>query len=188
MWHAGPPTIPLPPAIKRVPGRGGERQEQEVAVTAALALCQQFTVHGDVYKRVKVYKYLGRMMAQDDDDTQAIRAQLQKAHATWARVGKVLRGENTSPTVAAKFYLAVVQAVLLYGSKTWVISRQAMARLEGFYIRAGWLMTQRHKLRQGPTERVGLPKIRGCFEGVRDEDDSGVRSDPPADNRGVRCD
>jgi hypothetical protein len=55
-------------------------------------------------------------MAQDDDDAQAIRAQLRKAGATWARVGKVLRGENTPPTVAAKFYLAVVQAVLLYGS------------------------------------------------------------------------
>jgi hypothetical protein len=66
-------------------------------------------------------------MAQDDDNTQAIRAQLWKARATWARVGKVLRGENTSPTVATNFYLAVIQAILLYGSKTWVISLQAMA-------------------------------------------------------------
>ncbi len=91
-----------------------------------MALRQQFTIHGDVLKRVKVYKYLGRMMAQDDNDAQAIRAQLRKACATWARVGKVLWGENTSPTIAAKFYLAVVQAVLLYGSKKWVISPQAM--------------------------------------------------------------
>jgi hypothetical protein len=66
-------------------------------------------------------------MAQDNDDTQAVRAQLRKARATWARVGKVLRGENTPPTVAAKFYLAISQAILLYGSKTWVISPQAMA-------------------------------------------------------------
>ena len=50
--------------------------EREAAVTAALALRQQFTIHGDVLKRVKVYKYLGWMMAQDDNDTQAIRAQL----------------------------------------------------------------------------------------------------------------
>ncbi len=75
-------------------------------------------------------------MAEDNNDAQAIRAQLRKARATWARVGKVLRGENTPPTVAAKFNLAVVQAVLLYGSKTWVISMHAMARLEGFHIRA----------------------------------------------------
>jgi hypothetical protein len=103
------------------------RRQQEAAVTAALALRQQFRIHGDVLEQVKVYKYLGRMMAQDDDDAQAICAQLRKARATWARVGKVLRGENTSPTVAAKFYLAVVQAILLYGSETWVISPQAMA-------------------------------------------------------------
>ncbi len=85
------------------------------------------------------------MMAQDNDDTQAVRAQLWKARATWARVGKVLRGENTPPTVAAKFYLAIVQAILLYGSKTWVISPQAMAQLEGFHIRAAWRMAQKHK-------------------------------------------
>ena len=106
------------------------------------------------------------MMAQDDDDTQAIRAQLWKARATWARVGKVLRGENTSPTIAAKFYLAVVQAILLYGSKTWVIPPQAMARLEGFHIRAAWLMAQRHKLRQGPWKEWVYPKsedvLREC--------------------------
>jgi hypothetical protein len=97
-------------------------------------------------------------MAQDDDDAQAICAQLRKARATWARVGKVLRGENASPTVAAKFYLPVVQAVLLYGSKTWVISPQAMARLERFHIRTAWRMAQRHKPRRGPRKEWIYPK------------------------------
>ncbi len=41
-------------------------------------------IHGDVLKQVEVYKYLGRMMAQDDVDAQAIRAQLRKARVTWA--------------------------------------------------------------------------------------------------------
>ncbi len=39
----------------------------------------------------------------------------------------------------------------------------------------------------GPSEGMGLSKVGGCFDGVRDEDDSGVCSDPPADNRSVRC-
>jgi hypothetical protein len=39
----------------------------------------------------------------------------------------------------------------------------------------------------GPPEGMGLSKVGGCFDGVRDEDDSGVRSDLPADDRGVRC-
>jgi hypothetical protein len=107
---------------------GVERwRQREAAVTAALALRQQFTIHGDVLEWVEVYKYLRRMMAQDDDDTQAVRAQLWKARTTWAWVGKVLRGENTPLTVAVKLYQAIVQAILPYGSKTWVISPQAMA-------------------------------------------------------------
>jgi hypothetical protein len=58
------------------------RKQRKTAISSALALRQQFTVHGDVLERVKVFKYLGWMMAQDDDDIQAIGAQLRKARAT----------------------------------------------------------------------------------------------------------
>jgi hypothetical protein len=73
------------------------RRQRETAISSALALRQQFTVHGDVLERVEVFKYLGRMMAQDNNNIQAIRAQLRKARATWARVGQVLWSENASP-------------------------------------------------------------------------------------------
>jgi hypothetical protein len=109
-------------------------QQQEVEVASALALCRQFMVHGETPKKVKVFKYLGRMMAQDDNDVQAVRHQLRKARGTWAHVGQVLRSENTTPWVAAKFYKAVVQAVLLYGSKTWNLTKAVLARLEGFHV------------------------------------------------------
>jgi hypothetical protein len=75
--------------------------QQEAAVTSALALRQQFMVHGDVLEWVEVYKYLRRMMAQDDDDLQAIRAQLWKACFTWARVGQLLWSKNALPFVTA---------------------------------------------------------------------------------------
>jgi hypothetical protein len=79
---------------------------------------------------------------------------------------KVLRGENTPPTVAAKFYLAIFEAILLYGSETWVISPQAMAQLEVFHIRAAWRMAQKHKPRQGPWKECVYPKsedvLREC--------------------------
>ena len=42
-----------------------------MAVTLGLALHQQFTIHGDVLKQVEVYKNLGQMMAQDDNNAQA---------------------------------------------------------------------------------------------------------------------
>ncbi len=141
-------------------------QQREAAVTAALALRQQFTIHGNVLEQVEVYKYLGQMMARDNDDTQAVCAQLQKAHATWAWVRKVLWGEYTPPTVATKFYLAIVQAILLYGSKTWVFFPHAMAQLEGFHIRAAWCMAQKHKPWQGSRKEWVYPKpedvLREC--------------------------
>ena len=140
------------------------KQQREAAVTSALALRQQFSVHGDVLERVEVFKYLGRLLAQDDDDIQAIRAQLRKARATWARVGQVLRSENASPRVAAKFYKAVVQAVLLYGSETWVLSPTALARLEGFHIRAAYRMAKRNRPRRGPGHQWVYPKSEDVLE------------------------
>jgi hypothetical protein len=74
------------------------------------------------------------MMAQDDNNVQAMRHQLRKARETWARIGKVLRSENPTPLVAAKFYKAIVQAVLHYGTKMWNLTNAVQARLEGFQV------------------------------------------------------
>jgi hypothetical protein len=91
-------------------------------------------VHGDALEKVEVFKYLGKMMVQDDNNVQAVRHQLRKARGTWAHVGQVLRSKNATPQVAAKFYKAVVQAVLLYGSETWNLTKAVLARLEGFHV------------------------------------------------------
>jgi hypothetical protein len=85
------------------------RRQREAAVTAALALRQQFTIHGDVIERVEVYKYLGWMMAQDDNDTQALRPQLWKARATWARV--------------ERFFGVKIRPQSLLQNSTWLSSK-----------------------------------------------------------------
>jgi len=140
------------------------RAQRESAVASALALRRQFTVHGDALERVEVFKYLGRLLAQDDDDAQAIRQQLRKARGVWARVGQVLRGENTSPRVAAMFYKAVVQAILLYGSETWNLTKAALARLEGFHIRAAYRMARVHRPKKGAHGLWQYPKSADVLE------------------------
>ncbi len=110
------------------------QQQQEAAVASALALRPQFMVHRDALEKVKVFNYLGRMMAQDNNNVQAMQHQLRKAQGTWARVGQVLRSKNVTPRVAAEFYKAVVQAVLLYGSETWNLTKAVLAGLEGFHV------------------------------------------------------
>ena len=55
------------------------KQQREAADTSALALQQQFSVHGEALDQVEVFKYLRRLLAQGDDHIQAICAQLRKA-------------------------------------------------------------------------------------------------------------
>ena len=145
---------------------GTERRHQrDMAVQSALTLRQQFMVHGDVLEWVEVFRYLDRLLSQDDDDIQAVRSQLCKARGTWARIGQVLRRENAPPRVSAKFYQAIVQSVLLYGSKTWVLSPAAMTRLEGFHIRAAYRMANEHVPRWGPNLQCVYPQRR-CWRSV----------------------
>jgi hypothetical protein len=135
------------------------RLQREAAVTSALALRQQFTVRGDVLERVEVYKYLGRMMAQDDNNLQAIRAQLWKARSTWAWVGQVLWSKNALPFVAVQFYQAIIQAILLYGCETLVISWTALARLEGFHIHTAYRMANKNKPKRSPWNEWVYPRL-----------------------------
>jgi hypothetical protein len=98
---------------------GMELQHQrDMAVRLALALQQQFSIHDQVLKWVDVFKYLWLLLSQDDDDVQAVRAQIRKARATWARVSNVLQAQNAPSQSSGKFYKAVVQSLLLYGSET----------------------------------------------------------------------
>jgi len=102
--------------------------------------------------KVESFCYLGQILAQDDEDVRAVWIQIKKAHGTWARVGQVLQADNTPPKVSAMFYKVVVQSVLLYGSETWNLTKTALARLEGFHIRAAYLMAKKHKPRRGPNQ------------------------------------
>ena len=106
------------------------RTQRDSAIMSALALRQPFYVEGEVLERVESFCYLGRILAQDDDDVRAVRSQIQKARGIWARVGQALQVDNTLPKVSAKFYKAVVQSVLLHGSESWNLSTIALTRLE----------------------------------------------------------
>jgi hypothetical protein len=66
--------------------------------------------------------------------------------------------DNTPPKVSTKFYKAVMQSVLLYGSKTWNLMTTALARLEGFHIRAAYQMAEKHKPKKGPNHWWVYPR------------------------------
>ncbi|KAL7425411.1 hypothetical protein ACHAXH_000004, partial [Discostella pseudostelligera] len=63
-----------------------QQMQHEAVARSQDALQQGFFCGGDDLERVEVFKYLGRMLAYDDNDTQAMRANLKKARRCWARI------------------------------------------------------------------------------------------------------
>jgi hypothetical protein len=72
--------------------------------------------------------------------------------------------EITAPRIAAKFYKAVVQAILLYGSKTWNLTNSALARLEGFHVYAAYKMARKHQPKRGANGVWVYPKTADVLE------------------------
>ena len=69
---------------------------------------------------MKRFKYLGRVLSYDDSDTPAIRRNLKRVRQVWGRISTVIAKDAVPAPIAGMFYQAVVAAVLLYGSETWV--------------------------------------------------------------------
>jgi hypothetical protein len=62
------------------------------------------------------------------------------------------------------FYKAVVQSVLLYGSKTWNLTTAVLARLEGFHIHAAYRMAQVHKPCKGLFGKWEYPSTKDVLK------------------------
>jgi hypothetical protein len=84
----------------------------------------EFTVEGSLLARVQDFKYLGRWLSQDDSDTLAVQHNLQKARKCWGQLSRLLSRHHARPRTMARFYTAVVQAILLYGCETWVLTHR----------------------------------------------------------------
>ena len=119
--------------------------QTNAAIANQRALEVGFTAYGEDLERVEEFKYLGRLLTMDDTDTQAIRSNLTKARKAWKMISRLLRSENMKPRVCGMFFKAVVQAVLLYGSETWVLTESVLRCLEGFYYRAACRMARKNR-------------------------------------------
>ena len=117
------------------------RLQRKAVSDSAVALDAKFYAYREELERVEVFKYLGRLITFDDDDTQAVRGNLAKARRVWARISRILQAENASARVCGMFEQATVQSVHLFVSETWVLSPATLQRLEGFHVKAARRMT-----------------------------------------------
>ena len=86
---------------------------------------------------MEAFKCLVRILDQSYYNWPAVLCNVGKARQVCSRMGKMLRREGPEPRVSAMFYWAVVQAVLLFGVETWVLSEAMSRKLEG--INMGFL-------------------------------------------------
>ena len=76
----------------------------------------------------------GRLLDWSDDDWPEILHNISKARQVWGRLGKILWREGVEPTVLEKFYRALVQAVLMFGAETWVLTEIMSQSIEGAHV------------------------------------------------------
>ena len=80
---------------------------------------------------VTSFRYLGKVILAADDDWPAVVKNLSRARAIWRRMTLILSRVGAVPRVSGFFFKAVVQAVLIFGSETWVVNPCKVKALGG---------------------------------------------------------
>ena len=89
-------------------------------------------------ENVPTFIYLGQPIDQTDDGFPDVRRNIMHASLVWGRLGTLLLREGEDPKVSGGLFMAVVQAILLYGSETWVLSASIENRIEDGSGRRIW--------------------------------------------------
>jgi hypothetical protein len=105
----------------------------------------KFTISGQPIDTVNEFLYLGRIISHDDSDQAAVLHRLSKARSTWHDIQRVIGRVNTEWTIPkTRFYKTIIQAKLLYGASTWVLTPTSLQRLNSFHHRCIRQIAQRY--------------------------------------------
>lgn len=110
-----------------------QNQQKQLDLQCIRAFRRTFQIQDQLIKTVQNFRYLGRIITSNDNDWIAAHSNLRKARQWWAEISRVLTRESTNPRISAFFYKATVQAILLYGSETWVITDKILQLLTSFH-------------------------------------------------------
>ena len=84
---------------------------------------------------VSSFWYLVRTLLSSENDWPEVQRKLRREKGKWGRLEKILGWKEADRRTAGRFYVAVVQAVLLFGSKTWVLTPRLEKAIEVFHQR-----------------------------------------------------
>ena len=74
---------------------------------------------------------------------------IKKARAQWNCIARFLKREGASASTMAKFYVTIVQAVLLFGADSWAVTKKDLSKLQSFHKRSLRYMTGAHIRKEG---------------------------------------
>ena len=92
---------------------------------------------------VSDFRHLGRLLTATDNDWLAVAGNIKKAWQSWGRLARLIGRKGADSKVSRAFYITVTQAVLLFGSETWVLTAKMEKALDIFQARVARKITGR---------------------------------------------
>ena len=112
--------------------KGAERKIRQLVETETRENSERaFDAYGVPIENVTEFKYLGIILTATDNDWPAVVGNLGKERRSWGCLSRVLDREGADPKVSWASYIAVTQAVLLFGLETWVLTARMEKSLDG---------------------------------------------------------
>ena len=94
-----------------------------------------FQAYGRPLVAVAEFKYLGKFLTVSDDNWPALVGNVRNASKQWAQMSRIIGQELMDPQTSGNFYKGVVQATILFGAESWVMSPRIGRALGGFQCR-----------------------------------------------------
>ena len=117
-------------------------EEEEIRVSLERA----FQEYGEPLETVTSFKYLGRVMMADEGWPE-VAGNLRKSLKSWTQMTRILGREGAEPRISV-FFKAAVQAVLILGLETWVLTPRMEQDLGIFQHRVAQQITGRQPMRR----------------------------------------
>ena len=99
------------------------------------------TAYGLSLSQVTPFKYLGLVIAAEDNDWLAVVCNLRRARQKLVCMTQVLSREGAYARTSGQIYLAVLQSFLIYSSETWVLTLLMQRVLGIFHHRVDHMLT-----------------------------------------------
>ena len=94
-----------------------------------------FQAYGRTLEAVTYFKYLGRVPDISSNDWPAVVKNMRQERKMWAWFSEMLVWKGAGAQTSRTFFKAVVKAILLFGSETWVKPPRIIQTIRGFHHR-----------------------------------------------------